>query len=222
MKHVIIPLAVFILSLMASTPAILQQTYETTSSLVPNRIWPHDQRTAGNLVEGFTTIQPIKLPERFMDNLRKLEPNDKVVLGVLMATYGDRENKGSIRIGIRQGPRIVTKTIDISELQDNTYLSSSWQASQFEGWSKGSAEVFLSGLNSPANKSVTAWLVKGSPFGGAITNGVQRERGLCFSLVTQTKNSTLRIRNFGFSFLQALCLMLVAVALVRSPSLKEN
>lgn len=120
-----------------------------------------------------------------------LDQNDeRLCLGVLMANYSDRNNSGSVLIGIDVDGQIELKEVRVKEIKDNVYHYIYFDDLMWSDLiSAAKIEIILNGVDGQVGKSVTAWSTKDLLYGNLVSNDGRSGRSLLFRLGTEKKST---------------------------------
>lgn len=148
---------------------------------------------AGPIVDGVRIEQPIIIDEDMIGAIRDLSERDVLRIKVFMASYARTNNEGRVCIGIKQDDVIVSDTLNVRLIKDNAFHSVDLNNPLGKNFKAGVASLFIEGIDSPADRSVTVWLTSDTPFGGAFINGVKIQKGLQFKLSVMTYSAQKRM-----------------------------
>lgn len=128
-----------------------------------------DNKPAGELIARRKIIQPVFL---------KKSIENKVCIAILFATYR-RTCKGIIRMSLIQDNKKYFIRFDTSELKDNSCKTFCFDNVDLKS---GNAEIEILSIEGKRGKSPTVWLTRDIPYGPAVIDNKQGNRGLTFSI----------------------------------------
>lgn len=118
--------------------------------------------TAGELVDGAEvrqTLDPEALVRAASDGKR-----GRICIDVLIATYLDRPNTGSLALRLTYGATTRETLLDVAVVADNSWVRACYAAGDITGRSWASdAELVIRGVGGTPGASVTAWMRPASP-----------------------------------------------------------
>lgn len=117
--------------------------------------WLGEQTPAGELVDESVVTQPVE--PRLLPSGR-VTGRDRLCAEVLLATYLDRENEGTVSYTLSDGSTQVSVEIDAASVSDNT-----WTPGCFDERANGLLDgrpltLIVEGMDARPGRAVTAWL----------------------------------------------------------------
>jgi len=147
-----------------------------------------DMRPVGELTKGVILRQPLDLSS--LNEIDSQDPNALVYLGVLMANYNNRQNKGSVLIGLEVDKRLEFNKVDVDVIKDNQYHYIGFENLTWSDLlSANSVEIILQGVDGESGSAVTAWATKDLSYGHLISDPHLLDRSLLFRLGVENKSS---------------------------------
>ncbi|MEX2608188.1 MAG: hypothetical protein WD708_12670 [Kiritimatiellia bacterium] len=196
---------------------VRSMAYVKEATLLESPVKRESSIPAGPIVAETLIQQPVMLNPELIRSLQESGPKDLLLLGVNMATYARHDNHGEILLGIVQGDVRIQTTLAVESIMDNALLTVDFPAEKGRKLIGGEAMLFIKGVDSPANKAVTAWLTSDTPFGGVWMNGKRRERGLVVELCTLTYSPKAMLPALGLTITMTFSLLIAAWMLTGSP-----
>jgi len=147
-----------------------------------------DTRPVGELTKDVILRQPLDLNS--LSEIDSQDPNALVYLGVLMANYNNRQNKGSVLIGLEVDKRLEFNMVDVDVIKDNQYHYIGFENLTWSDLlSANSVEIILQGVDGESGSAVTAWATKDLSYGHLISDPHLLDRSLLFRLGVENKSS---------------------------------
>lgn len=170
-----------------------------------------NQVPAGEIIKGFDIVQMFNIDEKTLSMIQKYNPKKNVCIGILMASYGNRENSGYIEVELSNELQKAKEQIDVSTIKDNVKHIICFKNFKLTNLHKGKYKLSIKGISSIPRQAVTAWLTKDSPHGVAICNSRKSQHGLVFSLYTRIKRNN-ETSYYSFIIIYLLNILLFTVA----------
>lgn len=147
-----------------------------------------DMRPVGELTKEVRLRQLVDL--KALREITLDQDDERLCLGVLMANYGDRNNSGSVLIGLDVDGQIELKEVCVKEIKDNVYHYIYFDDLMWSDLiSAAKIEIILNGVDGQVGKAVTAWSTKDLLYGNLVSNDGRFGRSLLFRLGTEKKST---------------------------------
>ena len=171
-----------------------------------------DSLPAGELIADVRLRQSVNADMvQSLDEERSALP---LCVEVLLANYGNRENRGTIRLGIDLDGRIESREIDVRTVKDNAYHRICFENVTLRDVHEArEVHVLLEGVDSEPGSAVTAWTTRDLGYGALVTTDDRlKERSLVFRIDCMQSSA---LRDILQILLIVITLFLVIVAVLR-------
>jgi hypothetical protein len=141
---------------------------------------------AGEIVQGFLVVQPVRLSAEEARRSREAAgPEARVCARLLLGTYANRKNVGSVRVTVTQRGLELVNVINMRSVRDGALNEVCFPPGRFEGFSPSDLTLRVEGVNGASGASITALLGENVDRGTALINGEDSGKALVFSLVVE-------------------------------------
>lgn len=140
----------------------------------------------GEIVQGFEIVQPVRLSAEEARRSREAAgPEARVCSRLLLGTYANRKNVGSVRVTVTQPGTELVNVINMRSVRDGALNEVCFPPGQFEGFSPSELTLRVEGVNGASGASITAMMSEEAGRGTALVNGEDSGRALVFSLLVE-------------------------------------
>jgi len=141
---------------------------------------------AGEIVQGFLLVQPVRLSaEEARCSREAAGPEARVCARLLLGTYANRKNVGSVRVTMTQPGLELVNVINMRSVRDGALNEVCFPPGRFEGFSPSELALRVEGVNGASGSSITAMMSEEVGRGTALINGEESGKGLVFSLLVE-------------------------------------
>ena len=141
---------------------------------------------AREIVQGFVIDQPVSLSAAEAARSRDAASSDtRVCVRLLLGTYANRKNVGSVRVTVTQSGLELVNVINMRSVRDGALNEVCFPPGQFDGFSPSELTLRVEGVNGAAGASITALISEEVGRGTALINGEDSGKALVFSLLVE-------------------------------------
>ena len=165
-----------------------------------------DHRPAGEIVSGLLIEQHFQVDDPMVSAPDASRP----CLGLLLATYSDRKNRGRMTVTVTVDGLSESHSVDFRRVADNVRHMICVRKIRFEHMrDAGGFELAIHGVKGRPGRSITAWLTAETRFGSARIDGEDTDTSLLVSLHERDFGRPVVIAGLGLFIL-----MLIAIGVI--------
>jgi len=167
-------------------------------------------RPAGEIVQDFRLIQPLRIQEA---DVLERDLSEPFCVRLLMANYANRRNRGTFAVSVIAPDARQTKVVEADSVLDNQFEKICFEELHFHQIFRKPATLEISGIDGVPGRSVTAWL-SSTPTGERVQiNGTPTDLTLVHTIVLLKDTRNYQYNAYLLLLLASLIVGLILTAL---------